>query len=145
MGDKRLFTYEELQDHAATVQKVALDNGRAEGRADEREQIVTLLKGLRGQEMKIAYNTAIEDAIAAIKSTEDVCPTCGSSHPDIYGPGCDPTTGFNEFHAQTTEGEKERPGVCVEHGTWNINECEYGQCPQCGDKLVPTDTEGEAA
>lgn len=79
MGDKRLFTYEELQDHAATVQKVALDNGRAEGRADEREKIVTLLEGLKlyGRSEKTHWNAAIDTAIAAIKSTEDVCPDYG--------------------------------------------------------------------
>ena len=39
--------------------------------------------------------------------------------------------------AALTQPQTEKLGSCVEHGTWDIYECEDGRCPQCGDKLVP--------
>jgi hypothetical protein len=38
------------------------------------------------------------------------------------------------------EGREEPLGRCVEHGTWPLSE-PHGQCPQCGDKLVPVKPE----
>ena len=41
------------------------------------------------------------------------------------------------LRAALTQPQTEKLGSCVEHGTWDIYECEDGRCPQCGDKLVP--------
>lgn len=69
---------------------------------------------------------------------QDQCARCG----EIQIPG------GQERHAAycplyvapvSNEGEgREDEGRCVEHGNWSMGE-PYGQCPQCGDLLIPLD------